>query len=102
MIERTALYHIPFYKKTDFTGSYKGMHYKIGKASVEQQTDDGAEQKTVLKATIWPGPYSFDATPQEKKESELFAFSDDGITAACSWLNQKYAEKEDVYRTCHI
>ena len=102
MIERNALYHVPFYKKTDFTGSYMGMHYKLGKVTIEQEVDGSPTQSTLLKATVWPGPFCYDATPDEKKESEAFEFSNDGITAACDWLNRKYSEKEDLYKTCHI
>lgn len=102
MIERKDLYHVPFYKKSDFSGSYKGMHYKLGKITIEQDADGTMTQSTILQATVWPGPYCCEATPDEKKEFETFEFSNDGITAACNWLNQKYSEKEDLYKNCHI
>ena len=102
MIERKDLYHVPFYKKSDFTGSYKGMHYKLGEVTMEQDVDGSTMQSIVLQATVWPGPFCCEATPDEKKESEAFEFSNDGITAACDWLNRKYSEKEDLYKTCHI
>lgn len=102
MIERNDLYHIPFYKKSDFTGSYQGMRYRIGKIAAQQKDGETNGPEFLLKASVWPGPLSSDATPEEKKESETFAFSNDGITAACDWLNQKYSEKEELYRSCHI
>lgn len=96
MIQRNALYHIPYYNKAAFTGSYQGMHYKLEKIKGNDDTAD------TLKATVWPGPFCCDATPDEKKEAESFDFSDDGITAACDWLNQKYQEQESLYKSIHI
>lgn len=96
MIQRNALYHIPYYNKAAFTGSYQGMHYKLEKIKGNEDTGD------TLKATVWPGPFCCDATPDEKKEAESFDFSEDGITAACDWLNQKYQEQESLYTSIHI
>ncbi len=96
MISRNALYHIPYYNKAAFTGSYLGMRYKL-----EKVKGDGDSADT-LKATVWPGPFCCDATPDEQKEAESFDFSDDGIAAACNWFNQKYQEQEALYRSIHI
>lgn len=96
MIERNSLYHVPYYNKAAFTGSYQGMHYKLEKI---KGTDDTADS---LRATVWPGPFCFDATPEEQKESVSFEFSNDGITAACDWLNQQYEKGESLYKTVHI
>ena len=49
MIERKDLFTIPFYKKTHFSGSYQGMHYRIER--IEQ------DDQTALRATVCPGPY---------------------------------------------
>lgn len=43
-----------------------------------------------IKATVYPEPYCWEATPDEQKEAALFEFSQDGIEQATSWLNQKY------------
>ncbi len=102
MIERKDLYHVPFYKKSDFTGSYQGMRYRIGKVTLKEEKDGAEIERTILRVTAWPGPYAFDATADDKKESEEFEFSDDGITAACDWLNAHYSEKEDLYKRSHI
>lgn len=95
MIERNALYHVPYYEKAPFTGSYRGMRYKLEKI-------DREDNAPALRATIWPGPFCFDATPEEKKEAEFFDFSDDGIAAACDWLNRKYSAGEHLYRSVRI
>lgn len=94
MIERDSLYHIPYYKKSAFTGSFQGMHYRIAKIN--------ASETDTLQAAVWPGPYCCDATPDEKKEFESFEFSESGIAAACEWLNQKYEENKETYKSIHI
>ncbi len=96
MIERNSLYHIPYYNKAAFTGSYRGMRYKLEKINGNEEHTDS------LKATVWPGPFCFDATSDKKKESESFEFSDNGIAAACDWLNEKYRQNKELYKTAHI
>lgn len=89
MIERNSLYHIEFYKHTYFSGSYEGMRYRIEKHSEEASDDQ-------LLATVFPGPYGFEATPEEKRTTKLFPYSDEGLTEICDWLNSTYeASPED-------
>ncbi|MCC8029802.1 MAG: GNAT family acetyltransferase [Lachnospiraceae bacterium] len=84
-IQRSDLFHISFYKKTRFHGSFRGMHYRI-----EGITDeDGTKQLCV---TTWPGPWNFDHTDDSLKESALFAFSDDGLDAVTHYLNEYHRE----------
>ena len=84
MIERTDIFNIYFYKKERFHGSYKGMHYRIEKYEPE-------EWDTVLRVTIWPGPYNFDTTPDEQKNCASYPFTEDGLTQVCDHLNEFYA-----------
>ena len=48
MIERKDLFHLSFYKKTHFTGSFQGMRYYITQAK-ESGEEDAAD---VLRAII--------------------------------------------------
>lgn len=89
MIERKDLFTIPFYKKTHFSGSYQGMHYRIER--IEQN------EKNILCATVFPGPYCFDVVSDEKKTAKDFDFSEDGIANACKWLNEQYAAAPDKW-----
>ena len=84
MIERTDIFNINFYKKERFHGSYKGMHYRIEKHEPE-------EGDTVLRVTVWPGPYNFDTTPDEQKNCASYPFPEDGLTQVCDHLNEFYA-----------
>ena len=85
MIARTDIFNINFYKKERFHGSYKGMHYRIEKYAPE-------EGDTVLRVTVWPGPYNFDTTPDEQKTSASYPFTDDGLTEVCDYLNKFHTE----------
>ena len=74
MIERKRLLSIGYYKKApSFTGSDKNKCYKI-----EKFVEEGAEEP-VFKATIWPGPYSFENTDDELKQSKTAPFNEDGL-----------------------
>ena len=84
-IARTDIFNINFYKKERFHGSYKGMHYRIEKYAPK-------EGDTVLRVTVWPGPYNFNTTPDEQKTSASYPFTDDGLTEVCDYLNKFHTE----------
>ena len=48
------------------------------------------EEETVLKVTVWPEPYGYDATPPEQKTSEYFPFTEEGIVSGVAWLNSQH------------
>jgi len=84
MIDLTGLISVAYLKKSSFTGSYQGMRYRLEK------------QGEVLMAVIWPEPYSFAATEDEKKHSRGFTFDSDGLAQAVVWLNEAY--REGIYK----
>lgn len=106
MIERKDLFTIPFYKKTNFTGSYLGMRYRIERAErsapQDEASDNEPETVTVLKATVFPGPYCYDVVPEEKKTTMEFSFSEEGIADACKWLNEQYEAAPEKWAQGHI
>lgn len=53
---------------------------------LEKKTGEEEETEELL-VTVWPGPYGYDATPEEKKRTETFAFSEEGIESAIGWMN---------------
>lgn len=82
MIERKRLLSLGYYKKApSFTGSDKNKCYKI-----EKFVEEGAEEP-VFKATIWPGPYSFENTDDELKQSKTAPFNEDGLQELVDWMN---------------
>ena len=76
-MENISLYGIAYYEKSIFKGSFRGMNFWI------QRT--GEKDSPVLTATAWKGPFSFEATEEEKISMD-FPFSDEGLAQADAWL----------------
>lgn len=85
VLKREEFMPVNFLKKEAYTGSHRGMRYRMWKAE-----EDG---ETVLMTAAWPEPYGFEATPEEEKVRKHFPFSEEGILAAVEWLNGQYAER---------
>ena len=90
MIERNTLYHLAFYQKSCFSGSQNGMRYRI-----EKQED--AEKNPLFLVTIFPGPFCFEATPDEKKQTKTFPFTEEGLSEICTYLNNSYAKSPELW-----
>lgn len=87
MIKRDDILSMEFLKKTEFTGSCQGMRYRLEGVSRE-------EGKRLL-ATVWPEPYNYVTTPEEKKQRAEFSFDEDGVTDAVAWMNDRlFADRE--------
>lgn len=84
MIDLEGMISIPYLKKAVFTGSHQGMRFLLRKQSGE----DGDK----IQAAVWPGPYIFSATEDEKKTFQEFAFGEEGLLEAVAWLNRQYEE----------
>lgn len=82
MLTRDDFLSLNFVKKEDYTGSHQGMRYML-----HQET---AEDEKKLQVFIWPEPLGFEATPDEKKLSELFPFNEEGLNEAMNWMNERY------------
>lgn len=85
MVERTALLALNFYKKAAFTGSDGNKRYRVEK--IEIATDTEGETEVKLQATIWPGPFAFAKTEDEKKRRQTASFSEDGLQELVDWIN---------------
>ncbi len=82
MIDRGRLLSLGYYKKApSFTGSDKNKCYKIERFREEDSEEDQ------FKATIWPGPFSSENTPEESKQSRLAAFTEEGLQELVDWMN---------------
>ncbi len=95
MITPEDILNLNFYKKERFTGSYLGMRYLICK----EKDGDGDDAADCLKVYAWPGPYIFDKTPDEKKVSASYPFSDEGRRMVVDWLNQLYESRKEEWST---
>ena len=94
MINRNDLFHLSFYKKTHFTGSFQGMRYFITKA--KESVDEDASD--VLRAIVYPEPYNFENTPDEDKTCADFPFTEEGLDSACDWLNEQYETRRAYWQ----
>lgn len=81
MIRYEDILSLEFLKKTEYTGSHGGMRYRLEGVT--------AEEGRRLKATIWPEPFAYGATPDEQKQSQEFDFSEEGIQEAVDWMNKQ-------------
>lgn len=84
MILRSDILSMEYLKKTEYTGGYHGMRYRLEGVST------GEEKK--LRVTIWPEPFNYFTTPAGQKEIEEFSFDEDGVTDAVAWMNDRYFE----------
>ena len=75
---------INYIKLQPYFGSYNGISFALIKK----------EEK--LEAYLYPGPFGFDATPDEKKQKAEFEFSDSGYDEAVSWMNEHLGDYEIV------
>ena len=79
MTKRTDLLALSYYEHSPFSGSNEGRRYRIEK----QESDE--EKKLLL--TWWDEPFSFEKTPDDQKESALFDFSEEGLSAITEKIN---------------
>lgn len=81
MIDLSGIVGIPFLEKSRFTGSERHMCFVLEK----QNGEDGKH----LRAMVWPGPYCCEKTLDEKKRSEVFPLTEEGLDLAVKWMNEQ-------------
>lgn len=90
MIQRDDILSMEYLKKSEYTGGYRGMRYRLEKGN---STSEEGETITVLKVTVWPEPFNYFKTPEEQKIKAEFSFDEDGIVDAIAWMNDRYFEE---------
>ena len=86
MITKEVLAPLAYIKKSELTGSYEGMRFKLFKKTEGEQTSLGC--------VIWPEPFNFIKTPEEEKTYAEFEFSEDGIDDAIRFMNQQWIDDQ--------
>ena len=89
MIQREDILSMDYLKKTEFTGCHQGMRYRLECVSKEEGKQ--------LKVTVWPEPFNYFKTPDEKKQSCFFAFAEEGVTQAVAWMNERFEADREVW-----
>ena len=93
MIDYDHFHVLNYVKKEEYTGSMEGMRYMLKKKVVSG--DD--QNETFLEVIIWPEPYGYAKTEEEKKLRRDFAFSEDGLKEAVAYLNQQFTEQKPLW-----
>ena len=112
-IEKNDIMHIGFLKKEVFAGSSEGMRYRFAKKVYKDpdlelikkieagEADYPVDKKTgekimnpvkerfMLGVTVWPEPFCFEKTPEDKKTFREFPFDEDGVMAGLDWINEQ-------------
>lgn len=89
MIDQEKFHVLNYVKKEEYSASMDGMRYMLKK----KETEEGAR----LEAIIWPEPYCYAKTPEEKKQRKEFAFTAEGVSEAAQWLNEQYVEQKPLW-----
>lgn len=89
MIDRENFHVFNYVKKEEYCASMEGMRYMLKK---KEEGD-----VVVLEVIIWPEPYCFAKTPEEKKQRKEFEFSPSGVMQAADWLNQQFTEQKSLW-----
>jgi hypothetical protein len=94
MNTRKSLYDVKsFYdKKAILKASFQGMRYQV-----ERVEKEGEEP--VLRATVWPEPFSFEKTPEEEKIYKEFPDEEEGLDEAYEWLCHMFQEENAKWTT---
>lgn len=82
---RSDLLSLNFYNHTPFHGSENGLRYRVEKSVEDSEEVEKKEPR--LKVTLWPEPFNFDKTPDDKKEVRFFPFSEEGLLSATDYIN---------------
>ncbi len=89
MIDKDKFHVLNYVRKEEYTGSMDGMRYMLKK----KEKEDGS----ALEVIIWPEPYCFSKTEEEKKQRRKFAFTPEGVMEAADYLNAVYQEQRPVW-----
>ena len=90
MIDKEKFHVLNYIKKEEYTASMEGMRYMLKKK------ETGEESR--LEAVIWPEPYCYAKTEEEKKRRKEFPFSPEGIKQAADWLNEQYKTRVSFWK----
>lgn len=93
MLELKDFMPVNFLKKEKFTGSHQGMRFRMEKK--EPKEEGGAAS---LLVTVWPEPYNYDSTEEEKKTRTEFSFDAPGIADGVKWLNEQYENRREEWK----
>ena len=85
MIKAEEFNYLNYIKKEELTGSDTGMRYMLKKSGDS------------IVVTIWPEPYCYAKTPEEKKIRKEVALTKEGVEEARNWLNEQHDKMKELW-----
>ncbi len=85
MIKAEEFNYLNYIKKEELTGSDSGMRYMLKKVG------------DCIKVTIWPEPYCYAKTPEDKKIVKEVPLSKEGVEMAREWLNEQHEKMKELW-----
>ena len=85
MLNKDTFVPMQFFKKEAYTGSMKGMRYRVKKEEEE------------FSAVVYPEPYCYEATPEENKTRTSFPFTEEGREEVVDCINKQYEENRTTW-----
>lgn len=85
MIKAEEFNHLNYIKKEELTGSDTGMRYMLKKSG------------DCIKVTIWPEPYCYAKTPDDKKIVTEVPLTKEGVEMAREWLNEQHEKIKELW-----
>ena len=82
--------NLNYYKKTSFTGWMNPLRFLIKMEKTEEGT-------SIFHAWVWPGPYIFDLTDDQKKIDHTAPFTEEGKHQIVDWINEQYLSHKDIW-----
>ncbi len=83
MLDPAHFNNLNYIKKEPLSGSDSGLRYLMESVSRDEDTK-------VLKVTVWPEPFGYHATPEDRKSVMEFPLNADGLADAVLWVNEQY------------
>lgn len=93
MIDEEHFHILNYVKKEEYTGSMEGMRYMLKKKTVSEEEGE----KTFLEVIIWPEPYGYAKTEEDRKQRKNFEFSEEGLKEAVRYLNSQFEEQAALW-----
>lgn len=90
-IERKDIFTFKYFEYGQiFHGSYRGMRYCMGREPLEKCWNKSEEEKQQgkIKVCVWPEPFSFEKTSEDKKVYTEYPFGENGVREAIDYLNE--------------
>lgn len=99
-IQNKDSYGITYYEHGQpYLGSHRGMRFRLARNPMEDVALKPQDQKgaAVFEAVVWPEPFCYEVTPDEKKVTAAFPFSMEGKEQMIAWLNEQYETRYDEW-----